>query len=156
MPVHKSAALQQLAGLATGDFDVPPFVSFAVDEWHSDRARVLADVGRVLGAARLMVRSDRASEGDTEAGAWLSEGAIAGADAQALAAAVERVIASYGAWRADDRVLLQCQVLGAEAAGVAAVTRPVSPSVTSSVGPPLSAQVTTALREAKASTVTKP
>ena len=41
MPVHKSAALQQLAGLATGDFDVPPFVSFAVDEWHSDRARVL-------------------------------------------------------------------------------------------------------------------
>lgn len=120
MPVHKSAALQQLAGLATGDFDVPPFVSFAVDEWHSDRARVLADVGRVLGAARLMVRSDRASEGDTEAGAWLSEGAIAGDDAPALAAAVERVIASYGAWRADDRVLLQCQVLGAEAAGVAA------------------------------------
>ena len=34
--------------------------------------------------------------------------------------------------------------------------RPVTPSVTSSVGPPLSAQVTTGLPEANASTVTKP
>ena len=44
----------------------------------------------------------------------------------------------------------------ATADGVAAVTRPVTPSVTSSVGPQLSVQVTTGLPDANASTVTKP
>ena len=44
----------------------------------------------------------------------------------------------------------------ARLAGVGSQTRPLSPSRTSSAGPPLSAHVTTALPDANASTVTKP
>ena len=120
MHLHKSTALRQLAELVPAGCRVPPFVSFAVSEWRGDRARVLAQVRQALASCVLVVRSDRASEGEAEAGAWLSEAGVPCGDAAALAAAIERVIASFGALRADDRVLLQQQVLGAEVAGVAA------------------------------------
>lgn len=110
----KSDALAWLSGLRLPSVVVPRFVTVSADAWLGGRAACLARA-RALGA-RLAVRSDRAGEGEAQAGAWLS---LLDVEAGALAGAIERVFASYGEPRAHDRVLVQRQVRGARLAGVA-------------------------------------
>ena len=57
---------------------------------------------------------------------------------------------------ASARIVHQPPQRAGERIGVGSQTKPFTPSSTSSAGPPLSRQVTTALRDAKASAVTKP
>lgn len=114
MWMDKSAALAWLAALRLPAVVVPRFDVVDARDWRADRGACLARA-RSLGA-RLAVRSDRAGEGEAQAGAWLS---LLGVDAGALPDAIDRVFASYGEARPGDRVLVQREVQGARLAGVA-------------------------------------
>ncbi|MEW2354021.1 PEP/pyruvate-binding domain-containing protein [Spirillospora sp. NPDC029432] len=100
---------------------VLPLALHDLAEWESDRERVL---DRVLAApwasGRLIVRSSAGAEdaaAESLAGRFLTVPAVAGRDD--LAAAVDRVFASYGEPDAADQVLVQPELLAPRLSGVA-------------------------------------
>jgi len=105
-PLLKSARVAQL-------------VYFTVENWLSDRAFQLTRTLQVLGSDAVIVRSSSHREDGTtasNAGAFLS---VLNVAPEALADAVERVIASYGKATSDDEVLIQPMLQNVVRSGVA-------------------------------------
>ncbi|GAB4181111.1 MAG: PEP-utilizing enzyme [Thalassobaculales bacterium] len=124
----KAAVLAALGGVVT-TARVLPQHALAVGDWRRDRAAALAAVHRQGWADRpLIVRSSAVGEDSAAAslaGRFLSVPNVTGA--AALAAAVDRVIASFaerGEARDDNEVLIQPMLEGVVCAGVALTRDP--------------------------------
>ena len=120
----KAETLERLAPLLTAAYTMP-LVAFTVADWQRGPAAILARIAKKLGSGRLIVRSSARSEDSetaTNAGAYRSVAGVDGGDERALTAAIDDVIASYGARdRARDRadqVLVQQQLDDVELSGV--------------------------------------
>lgn len=98
---------------------IAPLHTFTVADWQADRHACLHSVADRAGAGPWIVRSSCRREDNTtasNAGAFLS---VPDVDAAGLAAAVERVIASYGQAHPADEVLIQPMLQNVLRAGVA-------------------------------------
>ena len=121
----KAETLARLAPLVTRA-RVLPQVCFSVGEWRADRTTV----GQSVAAAiewPMIVRSSARSEDQaagSNAGRYLSVPHVA--DAAALTAAIDAVVASYGSGGADDQVFVQPMLAGVTLAGVAFSREPSS------------------------------
>ena len=123
----KARTLADLAG-KLGKFRVPEIDFFTVTEWQADRAAVLTKIAARFGSAALAVRSSAYGEDgaqQTQAGAYDSVLDVAAEDAQALAAAIDTVAASYrrhttaGGGSPLDEVIVQRMVGKTVMSGVA-------------------------------------
>jgi len=97
---------------------VPQMVVFRVDEWRRTSETCRAAVLRDLGDGLLIVRSSRLGEdgaAESHAGEFLS---VCNVHPEALAEAVERVIASYGDAIDTDEVLVQPMLSNVVRSGV--------------------------------------
>lgn len=106
---------------------VLPLVHFTVTEWRTEQGRVLTEVADRLGDGTCIVRSSAAGEDGGEssgAGQFLSVANVSGRDA--LIAAVNDVIDSYGERGGEHRVLVQPFLAGTLASGVAFTREPAS------------------------------
>ncbi len=115
----KAETLAQLAGRLTSA-QVLPQVTCTVAEWRRDVNAVIAKVQATLPDETLVVRSSARAEDTYEqsnAGAFESQLGVPNA-AVALRNAVEAVIASYGADRDNDQVLVQPHLTSVESSGV--------------------------------------
>lgn len=116
----KAETLDRIGPLLTRSY-VLPLVSFPVSAWRADPLPVLGRVRDVLGPVRLVVRSSARSEDNehtSNAGAHDSVLGVDGGDDEAIARAVETVIASYTAADPADQVLVQPQLTAVRLAGV--------------------------------------
>ncbi|MBI4577217.1 MAG: phosphoenolpyruvate synthase [Planctomycetes bacterium] len=116
----KAETLERLAPRLRGGH-VPPLAWFTVGAWRADRGAVLAHLREALGAAVLLVRSSALFEDGeraSHAGEFLTVSGVPGGEREAVASAVDRVIASYGRDSAADQVLVQHQVERVRLAGV--------------------------------------
>ena len=108
MIATKGETLKWLASRLTRG-RVLPLVHFSVAEWRADRSAVLSRLAESRSSSGAMiVRSSAVAEDTAEssqAGRFLSVAGVCGE--VALAAAIDRVIASYGDARGDHRVLVQ-------------------------------------------------
>lgn len=111
-----------LAALAAcRDICVPPLIAFRVSEWQQAKQHVLSRLQAAFPGACLAVRSSCLREDTAQgsaAGAYASVLDVPADDAVALAAAVDVVIASYGAAMPDDKVLVQPMVADIVVSGV--------------------------------------
>ncbi|MGE3775203.1 MAG: PEP/pyruvate-binding domain-containing protein [Gammaproteobacteria bacterium] len=116
----KSESLQQLAVLVTGA-RVLPLHRVPYDNWCFDRDSCLDAISAVLGAeTTLIVRSSARIEGAKGAALSGAYRSVLGVDSrEALSVAIDAVFASYEPPRAGDEVLIQPQLTGAKASGVA-------------------------------------
>ena len=100
---------------------VDPSQMLTVGEWHRDRDGALARIRGRFGERPLIVRSSAAFEdgwAGSQAGAFLSLPNVFGGDAAALAAAIDRVIASYRDAAPEHQVLIQPMLTSVEVSGV--------------------------------------
>lgn len=96
-------------------------VSFSVGEWRADPGAWLQQVAATLGHGRLVVRSSALGEDGfaaSGAGRFDSVLDVAGGDANAVTAAIGRVIQSFGDGQLEHQLLLQCQITDIALAGV--------------------------------------
>jgi adenylylsulfate kinase-like enzyme/phosphohistidine swiveling domain-containing protein len=118
----KAESLEALAPLLR-HARILPQVRFSLGDWRCDAARVLARVMAAPWASeRVIVRSSARSEdgaaGDSNAGKYDSVPGVAGS--AAVAAAIERVIASFGSDAGDDdQIFVQPMLERVAMAGVA-------------------------------------
>ena len=104
---------------------VLPIVHFAVADWWASCEAVLARIEHTLGTGPLIVRSSAAGEDGVEssaAGQFTSVMDVRGR--AALVAAIGEVVASYGDWAGDHRVLVQPFLTDTRASGVAFTREP--------------------------------
>jgi choline kinase len=97
-------------------------VRIAAGDWRRDRAAEIGRIAAELGDARLAVRSSARHEDAwtaSLAGAYLSVLDVPGTDEQAVADAVDRVIASFDGEDPADEVLVQRMVPDVALSGVA-------------------------------------
>ncbi|MEU5540941.1 PEP-utilizing enzyme [Streptomyces sioyaensis] len=123
----KAESLARLAPLVT-TARVLPLHYFALHEWRMSRERLLDEVLRQEWAAgALIVRSSAMTE-DTATGSQAGRfRSLTGRRGRAeLAAAVDEVFASYDQQRPDDQVLVQPELTGSRASGVACSCDPSS------------------------------
>jgi len=97
---------------------------FTVRQWKNNRSAVLQDIRERFGRHPLVVRSSSLNEDSLQtsyAGHFHSELNVSPLDGRKLAAAVDRVIASYGNGvpaSADDKILIQSQTRDVAMSGV--------------------------------------
>lgn len=106
---------------------VGELVSFTVQEWHDARESVLESAHRKFGASRLIVRSSALSEDQwsvSSAGVYESVLDVDGGDPKCIAAAIERVLRSYGYPDPQDQVLIQEMLSGTTMSGVVMTRTP--------------------------------
>ena len=120
----KAQTLDNLAPLLK-DAVFLPRERVKVADWYSDRQQVLAKVKTAFAPQTVVVRSSVVGEDGLSksfAGKYLSILGVPSANTDALGAAIDEVIASYGEQgtgaNADDEVLVQPQVQGIKASGV--------------------------------------
>lgn len=95
--------------------------SFILAEWHAEPERVLTDIRAALGTGPLIVRSSARTEDGwqaSQAGAYRSLADVSGADAHAVAAAIDSVFASYPDRDPGHQVLVQRMLGDVTASGV--------------------------------------
>lgn len=116
----KAETLARLAPLLRSA-RVLPLRHFTVSAWRADAAAAIAGIdAEPWSAGPLIVRSSARSEDtlkSSEAGRYVSVGNVGGREA--LSAAIERVIASFGEAGAEDQVLVQPMLAGVGISGVA-------------------------------------
>jgi hypothetical protein len=98
---------------------IAPLRVFTVGQWQADRSACLSGIADDLGAGPYIVRSSCGREDGasfSNAGAFLS---IPHVEAAGLQAAVEQVIAAYGAAQPKDEVLIQPMLTQVVRSGVA-------------------------------------
>jgi len=120
----KAGTLDNLAPLALSA-RIAPRERFTAADWRHDHAGVLARLREQLPVGPLVVRSSAAAEDRADssgAGRFLTVADVDGADEQAVSAAVDAVVASYGsggrALHGRDEVLIQQQITGLKCSGV--------------------------------------
>lgn len=120
----KARTLQRLKPLLTKS-RIEPLYIFTVDAWLRHRDAIAGDVGEAFGELAVAVRSSSVNEDsltESKAGFFHSELGVPAGDAQALGAAVDRVVASYAAGgevqNHKHQVLIQRQTTGARLCGV--------------------------------------
>lgn len=114
----KAGTLAQLQGRVRSA-RIAPLVWFTVQDWRANRAACLARVAPAVGKGPWIVRSSCQREdgaGSSNAGAFLS---LPDISVQGLEAAIDQVIASYGAAVAADEVLVQPMLQDVVRSGVA-------------------------------------
>lgn len=118
----KAQTLYRLQGMLTLS-RIEDQVSFTVAQWSRSRDRIVADVHQRLAEDDvLVVRSSALSEdgfGVSNAGAYTSVLNVDRHDAEALAGAIAKVIASYPDGHPDNQVLVQPMLRDVMASGVA-------------------------------------
>ncbi len=116
----KAETLDRLRPLVTA-MRVEDQVRFTVGQWAADRAGLMARVRGSFDGAPVIVRSSARTEdgwATANAGAYDSIAHVDARDDGALGGAVDAVIASYGAARGDDQVLVQPMLTDVIANGV--------------------------------------
>ncbi len=97
-------------------------VSFTTTEWRADPSAKVKEISDVFGSLKLVVRSSAKAEDNwhsSNAGGFDSILNVDGGDSDAVAQAVESVLASYGDKSSDsDQVLVQKQVSRVQFSGV--------------------------------------
>ncbi|MFQ5916304.1 MAG: PEP-utilizing enzyme [Candidatus Binatia bacterium] len=96
-------------------------VSFTHEQWNKDRASVLKRIQDVFQDTSLIVRSSALSEDSwlqSSAGAYKSIPDILGEDVQALVAAIDEVIGSYGDPLPENQALVQEMIKDVTISGV--------------------------------------
>ncbi|WP_417548230.1 PEP/pyruvate-binding domain-containing protein [Marinobacter segnicrescens] len=118
----KAQTLHRLQGMVSCS-RIEDQVSFTVSAWQENPSDILSDISRRLADSdRLVVRSSALSEdgfGVSNAGAYTSLLNIERASAQALSAAIDKVIASYPDGHPENQVLVQPMLESVVASGVA-------------------------------------
>lgn len=103
-------------------FHIPRICAFTVQNWRNDREMLLNRIGDNFNTdAFLAVRSScrrEDSQSSSGAGAFQSVLDVPAGDSNALAEAIDEVIASYGNAEADDQVLVQPMIENPAATGV--------------------------------------
>ena len=119
----KAETLDRLAPRLTKSV-VPEFMFFSVAEWNrpKDRRELIGEIEDRFGADSVIIRSSAAAEDaglESMAGVFASIGPVDPRSEEAVSAAIDQVITSYGSGRVQDQVLVQRMIEDVSLSGVA-------------------------------------